>query len=289
MRCPLCDSSQIRIATDVVTELGHNRSIYECGNCSCRFIDPIPSQKELQEIYDRYYIESNNYAGKYTSTLQNRSYGRLTFRRQWQIISGLVHRREGRILDYGCGGGHFLDNVNCRWQRFGIELSEDARKVATQKGIKTFATLEEAAFCDEFFDVVVMFATIEHLPNPRDVVKELSRILKSGGLFVIMTGNVTSFKAKKKAEKWHMYCQPEHIYFFSAQSLDFLMDFLGFKKVKALYTDGGMTQIPFRPLNIALRISLMLYETIPILNSLPLFDHYYGYYQKRRRLAKRLI
>lgn len=281
MRCPLCNSNQICTAPDVVTELGDIRSIYECGDCSSRFIDPIPSQKELQDIYDRYYIEVNNYAGKYTSTLQNRSYGRLTFRRQWQIISRLVHKREGKILDYGCGGGHFLDNVNCRWQRFGIELSEDARKIAAQKGIKTFATLEEAYFPDGFFDVVVMFATIEHLPCPREIVKELSGALKSGGLFVIMTGNVTSLKARQKAEKWHMYLQPEHIYFFSAHFLDSFMDSLGFKKVKTLCTDGGMTQIPFRPLNIALRISLMLYEIIPVLNRLPLFDHYYGYYQKK--------
>jgi hypothetical protein len=59
------------------------------------------------------------------------------------------------------------------------------------------------------------------------------------------------------------------------------MDSFGFKKVKILYTDGGMTQVSFWPLNIALRLSLMIYETIPVLNSLPLFDHYYGYYQKR--------
>jgi SAM-dependent methyltransferase len=281
MRCPLCNSNRTQTALDVLTELGDIRSIYECGDCYSRFVDPIPSQKELQDIYDRYYIEANNCASKYASTLQNRSYGRLTFRRQWQIISGLVHKREGRILDYGCGGGHFLDNVNSRWQRFGIELSEDARKVATQKGIRTFATLEEAAFLDGVFDVVVMFATIEHLPDPIEVVKELSRVLKSDGLFVIMTGDVTSLKARKKAEKWHMYLQPEHIYFFSAHFLDHLMDSLGFKKVKTLCTDGGMTQIPFRPFNIALRISLMLCETIPMLNSLPLFDHYYGYYQKK--------
>jgi SAM-dependent methyltransferase len=266
---------------DVVTELGDIRSIYECENCSSRFIYPIPSRKELQIIYDKYYNESNSHAGKYTDTLHNRSYGRLTFRRQWQIISRLVHRKGGKILDYGCGGGHFLDNINHRWQKFGIELSDDAREVATEKGIKTFASLEQAAFSSEFFDVVIMFATIEHLPNPRDVVKKLSHILKTGGLFVIMTGDTTSLKARKRAEKWHMYRQPEHTCFFSTRSLDLLMDSLGFKKIKSLYTDGGMTQISFWPLNIALRLSLMIYETIPVLNSLPLFDHYYGYYQKR--------
>ncbi|MBM4452972.1 MAG: class I SAM-dependent methyltransferase [Chloroflexi bacterium] len=276
-KCLLCDSSQIQTAIDVTTEMGGNRTIYECRNCSLRFIDPVPSQKELRIIYDKYYIKSNNRA----STLHNRSYGWLTFRRQWQIISRLVPKKGGRILDYGCGGGHFLDNISHRWERFGIELSDDAREVATEKGINTFATLEEAAFPNEFFDIIVMFATIEHLPNPRDTVKKLRDILKTGALFVVMTGDVASHKARKRAKRWHMYRQPEHIYFFSAQSLDFLMHSLGFKKIKTLYTDGGMAQVSFWPLNIALRMSLILYETMPVLNSLPLFDHYYGYYQKR--------
>src|SRR4030042_3707467 len=136
MRCPLCNSNRIRTAMDVITEVGDIRSIHECENFSSRFIHPIPSRKELQVIYDKYYTESINRAGKYTSTLHDRSYGQLTFRRQWQIVSRLVHRREGKILDYGCGGGHFLDNINHRWQRFGIELSDDAREVANEKGVK---------------------------------------------------------------------------------------------------------------------------------------------------------
>jgi SAM-dependent methyltransferase len=124
-----------------------------------------------------------------------------------------------------------------------------------------------------------MFATIEHLPNPKEVVKELTRVLKRDGLFVIMTGDVRSVKAKIKGKKWHMYSPPGHLYFFCAQSLDFLMGSLGFRKVKILYTDGGMTQIPFRPLNMALRAGLMFSERMPVLQSLPLFDHNYSYYR----------
>lgn len=128
--------------------------------------------------------------------------------------------------------------------------------------------------------MVTMFAVIEHLPDPKRVVKELTRVLKRDGLFVIMTGDVKSLKAKNKGKNWHMYRPPEHLYFFCAQSLDILMDSFGFRKVKIVYTDGGMTRLPFLPLNMAVRVGLMTLERMPVLQSLPLFDHNYSYYRR---------
>ena len=186
----------------------------------------------------------------------------------------------GKVLDTASAGGHFVDNAGSSWEKYGIELSEEARKVAKGKGIKAFETIEEASFPEDFFDVVTMFAVIEHLPDPKAVVKELTRVLKRDGLFVIMTGDVKSLKAKKKGKNCHMYRPPEHLYFFCAQSLDFLMDSFGFKKVDIIYADGGMTHSNIRPLNVALRAGLMTLERMPVLQSLPLFDHNYSYYRR---------
>lgn len=274
MKCPICGGDNIKVALKLERPAGRLWDINECGRCLTQFIYPVPSPEEIRRRYKQFYTEQKK-------CLLNPNYGVLSFPRQWGIIKSLVHKKQGRILDFGCAGGHFLDRASPGWEKYGIDISEDARKVAAQKGIKTFATLEEAAFPEGFFDVVVMFATIEHLPDPRDVVTKLSRVLKGGGLFVIMTGDVRSLIARLQAERWHLYTPPGHIYFFAAYSLDFLMNSLGFKKVKTLYTDGGATQIPFQPLNLALRVALEIYHRIPVLNTLPLFHAYYGYYQKR--------
>lgn len=61
---------------------------------------------------------------------------------------------------------------------------------------------------------------------------------------------------------------------------DFLMTSLGFTKVKILYTDGEMTDITFRPLNMALRAVLLVWDRTPFLQNLPIFDHNYSYYKK---------
>lgn len=183
------------------------------------------------------------------------------------MIEGLVGDTQGRILDFGCGGGQFLSHFGDGWQRFGCDISEEARYISSRKGIKTVATIGDDTFPNEFFDVVTMFAVIEHLPKPREIVGRLHRFLKVGGLFAVMTGDVTSLKARMRGKRWHMYCPPAHLWFFSAQSLDLLMASFGLEKVKGVWSDGGMARIPFL-------------ETVPVLRDLPVFDHYYGYYRK---------
>jgi len=247
---------------------GTSWDIYQCQNCSVQFIAQEPTSKQLDQLYDQLYSQN----AEQVKRLHNLNYGKLTFRRQWYIIRNLAHSKHGRILDFGCAGGHFLNNVSQKWDKYGIELAANAREIATQKGIKTFATLEEAAFPDDFFDVITMFAVIEHLPEPKKIVKELSRVLKKGGLFVIMTGDISSLKARIQAERWHLYTPPGHIYYFTARSLDMMMESLGFNKIKTLYTDGMMTQVPFLPFNAILRFGLLTMESIPWLNSQPIFD-----------------
>ena len=270
MRCGVCGSQSMR----AIFKIG-KWDIIECSHCLVQFISPKPSDDEISAMYREYYE-----SGEGARQLANPSYGRLSFPRQWGIISSLARKREGRLLDFGCGGGHFLARVSDRWQRYGIEISEKASDVAAQKHFAVYSRLECMRTWGEFFDVITMFATIEHLPNPREVVGELAKLLKPDGLFVIMTGDVKSTKAAWQGQKWSMYAPPGHIYYFAAYSVDYLMQSLGFRKVKHLYTDGGMTSIPFMPLNLALRAGLEICFRMPKLNELSLFDTYYGYYRK---------
>lgn len=275
MICSICGGNNISIFLQI-KRYEKEWDIYKCDNCLTQFINPIPSDEELQIMYDEFYKED----AEQVKRLFNPNYGVLSFPRQWGIIKVLTKKKYGRIMDFGCGGGHFLDRVSGNWDKYGVELSERARNIATLKKIKTFATLEDGKFPNEYFDVVVMFATIEHLPNPKDVVSQLSKLLKIGGLFVIATGDVESLKAKRQGKNWHLYAPPGHIYYFTANSLDYLMKSFGYKKIKHLYTDGGATQISLMPLNMMMRVGLEIYHRIPVLNTIPLFDAYYGYYRR---------
>jgi SAM-dependent methyltransferase len=268
VNCPICGETNVQF---LFSKGGWG--IYRCEYCTSQFVNPIPSDGELVKYYGDYYSAAR------LKELLDPKYGRLSFPRQWGIIRSLIRKPVAKILDYGCGGGHFLDRVSPNWIRYGIELSDKARVVAEQKGIHTYKMLEDCKH-NEWFDVITMFAVIEHLPNPSEIVKELAESLKVGGLFVVMTVDVGSIRAKVSGEKWAMYAPPGHLSFFTAYSLDYLMFSLGFNKVKHLYTDGGTIQMPVKPLNLMLRVGLEVLHRIPALNEFPLFDCYYGYYRK---------
>jgi SAM-dependent methyltransferase len=167
------------------------------------------------------------------------------------------------------------------WEKFGIELSTRARAVATSRGIIKYADLHSAGFPDGFFDVITMFAVIEHMTDPRGVMLEVARIIKPKGLLVVMTGDAGSIKARLKGQRWHMYRPPEHLFFFDGRSLDYLASLGGFVRIHRYYTDGGMTTSSNRYVRYILKFSVELMERLPWLPCFPLFDHNYSYYQKK--------
>jgi len=92
--------------------------------------------------------------------------------------------RGGAVLDVGCGTGGFLGNFGKQWQVYGFEPSTYAHRVSAGKGIEMFMNLEEIP--DGSMDVVVFRGTLQHISHPMDALAQATRILKQGGLLVIL-------------------------------------------------------------------------------------------------------
>lgn len=98
--------------------------------------------------------------------------------------------RGGRILDMGCGSFPLFLSGTDFSEKYGIESAPSAPSL---KGIKIIDhDLGSAAplpFADEFFDAVTMLAVFEHIEKERlpGLLREVRRILKRGGLFVLTT------------------------------------------------------------------------------------------------------
>ncbi|OPY79692.1 MAG: hypothetical protein A4E64_00336 [Syntrophorhabdus sp. PtaU1.Bin058] len=103
--------------------------------------------------------------------------------------------RTGRILDIGCGTTpYFLMNTSFH-ERYGLDkvTRSDEKTVASADSIVLagfdIERAEKIPFEDDYFDAVTMLAVFEHiLPGHLPaVVKEIRRILKPGGMYILTT------------------------------------------------------------------------------------------------------
>jgi SAM-dependent methyltransferase len=90
----------------------------------------------------------------------------------------------GAVLDIGCGTGGFLANFGSHWQVYGFEPSGYAHALSVGKGIEMFFNLDEIP--DGSMDVVVFRGTLQHISEPMHALEQATRILKAGGLLVVL-------------------------------------------------------------------------------------------------------
>jgi len=146
---------------------------------------------------------------------------------------------EGKILDIGCGNGRYLSALKKQgWQTYGIEQNPKSSKYARDVLHLEVNTgdLLDCKYQAEFFDVITMWHSLEHLYEPIPTLNEVKRILKDDGLLVIAVPNVDSFAAKVFKENWYPLEIPIHLIAFSPDSITRMLDSAGFK-VKKIYYD----------------------------------------------------
>lgn len=90
---------------------------------------------------------------------------------------------ESKVLDFGCGGGFLLKNLNCS-KRVGVEVNPAARETAKQNGVEVFARVDDVP--DEYVDVVISNHALEHALRPLDELKCLRDKLRAGGKVVFV-------------------------------------------------------------------------------------------------------
>lgn len=184
----------------------------------------------------------------------------------------------GRALDVGCNTGVNLRALGSRWTRIGIELSIPLAQAATTfVPAKVHGTSIEAIDePSESFDLVTAHAVIEHLFDPVGFIEKVHSLLRPGGLAVIMTGDRESKVACELSEEWPLYVSPDHVSYFSARSLRYVLEKAGFEIVsedwRFAYFANGVGSIFHRAI-------LKLMEIADLMPA-GKYDHYYVYARK---------
>ncbi len=149
----------------------------------------------------------------------------------------------GRLLDLGCGWGHFLAVARERgWEPYGLEpLAGHALYARAHTGATVVTDiLREDTFPGDFFDAATAFQVFEHLPDPAGDLERLHRMLKPGGLILIEVPNIATWSVRL-LRQYHRHFVPDHLTFFSPRTLTALLQGKGFRVLERYRPTRWMT------------------------------------------------
>lgn len=154
----------------------------------------------------------------------------------WRLADA-VNLKPRALLDVGCGEGDTVASAEARGaEATGADISETAVERARQKHPKsTFlafsAEAEPWPVAAGAFDLVASFEVIEHLVEPRGLVRGCHRALRPGGYVAISTpyhGLIKNLVLSAIAFDKHFAVEGDHIRFFTDAALRRLLEREGF-------------------------------------------------------------
>lgn len=133
-------------------------------------------------------------AGRAMLARMNESHARLV---DWGLSHIDLHAGD-TVLDIGCGGGNTLARmaervteghlVGIDYAETSVEASRAFNAPLIEAGRMEIlhGSVEHLPFADEHFDAVVTVESFYFWPNPKECLKEVARVVKKGGMFLLL-------------------------------------------------------------------------------------------------------
>lgn len=236
--CPVCNSDRIKNVFPVKdhTLSGSEFLVMECEHCTLRFTQNIPSQDEIGVFYksEDYISHTNTSKGLVNNLYQK--VRNITMKQKTSLVKKYTGLAKGSLLDVGCGTGSFLHAMKSGgWKVTGLEPDNDARMMAKQLYDLTVSPSHEIFnLRHDSFNAITMWHVLEHVHQLHAYVEQLKNLLTPAGKLFIAVPNYTSRDAKVYGKYWAAYDVPRHLYHFSPQSMDVLLQQHGLKAVNHL-------------------------------------------------------
>ncbi|MHC4843312.1 MAG: class I SAM-dependent methyltransferase [Planctomycetota bacterium] len=267
-RCYVCKSSDLQIFNLTSPEDSDSSQLLVCKDCGyAKRHDKIDFKENIQtqqEVFNR-----TAEMPKVKPRWPNRD----------KLIASKAERlvkEKGKLLDIGCGMGKWLSCFGQEWGKYGVEVSPAAAQISSEFADANIicGAFEDLNFEPDSFDLITAFALIEHMTDPRFLMKWVYDHLKRDGLFILLTCDRESEVAQKSGPNWILYKPVEHVCFFSARSLRLLFEQEKFKIIKEEWRHAKYVSESILYLKLA-----KIKEILGMVKS-PKYDHYYIYARK---------
>lgn len=229
VNCNLCGANNTRLLL-----VKDSFRIVKCTNCGLVYVNPIPMEVDYN---DSYFLSSNAAKRGCNNYIREKNSRIVDFRKRLNKVQDMV--QGGKLLEIGCAAGFFLELAASEgFDVVGTDVSEFTSAYAREKlGLNVLTgNLRDKNFPAGSFDVVVMWHVIEHLMDPTAELLEINRIMKEGGLLFVECPNVASLNHRLVSRITRnfdvAFKLPEHIYYFSPNTLQTLFRKTGFQIIK---------------------------------------------------------
>jgi len=223
--CPIC-SGQSKPDFQAA-----EHKMYRCQSCGDVIVHPMPSEEYLANFYAKFHRAAQE--GGWYDDVESRA--QADFPAKAMLVFRLTGGKPGRLLDVGCGKGFF---VKCCVDRGidaqGIDLSQSGVSYAIGT-LKVKATCGQLANAREqlgLFDAVTFWATIEHVPDPRAMLRDIFLCLKPGEYVFVDTGTGDDWLEHILPGRTQWYDPPQHLHVLSKKALRHSLESVGFQVIQ---------------------------------------------------------
>lgn len=264
--CPVCESHIRRVLYTLLADrvfycAPGEWTLYQCTDCGSGYLDPRPTRETIHLAYKSYYTHAQ-------PTATPRSHGTISRLRQaltngylnWRfdinlrpttrfgifvawIYPGLRNALDRRyrnlpkaqtrayLLDVGFGNGSFLKLAQkAGWKVTGADPDLVTFKKMRRRGFNVrLGGIESFDGMMNCFDIITLNHVIEHVHNPRLVIRKAYKLLKQGGHLWMETPNIDSFGHRYFKSYWRGLEPPRHLVIFNWNSLEILLQQEGFR------------------------------------------------------------
>lgn len=209
-KCKICGSDthvafslpKTKLTGHPIPNLPDDCDYYECNSCHYLF-STIHDNTDNTNIYDDSYWDNQDpdWSGRVNQTLRLVLMAeKILNKNPWEL----------RILDFGCGMGTFLESARSQLQMqvWGTDI------IKPKFGIEWYVQKPARSI----FDVVVSCEVLEHLPDPKGIIRQAMNYLVPGGVFAFQTAEYNPSVCKR--DWWYLGPANGHISLYSKQAFE---------------------------------------------------------------------
>lgn len=242
--CPLCGADNA--STPVLPASRDQWQLKQCARCGMVYLENPPEPEALEEeiAWEKTFAEESA-----TRRQRNPLLHKLG-RAPKALVQGVTKRDKlvalvteffepGPVLDVGCAGGHTLLKLPAQYIPFGIEISHELSQRASAlfaprggRVVQADALTGLQVLPRGEFSGVIMTSFLEHDIHARTTLEETRRVMRSGARLIAKVPNYDSWNRALRGTRWCGFRFPDHVNYFTPETLLKLLHETGFKPVR---------------------------------------------------------